>query len=788
MLNRLSMRLSLVVTILAMGALAILLAIEASRVYRDLAREQQREALTEQLRFIVHDLRGAFEARARELAAPLVRDPAFLAAVRAHRRDAVTQALARHARSFAAAPGMSRPEKIHVYDAAQQPVGAFAGASRLAAVPPCQSLQLQFTRRNPAEADKPLSGICIADRYPYYAVVLPLGVRGEAGSLHLIMDLVPNLTAAETALGMPLALAFGDGTRIYRSGRWPAVADENTLVASYSLLAHADSKAHMNLSVARDVRAFNDRLAETRRLILLIAVVVIALAIAIALAVLQKTAIDPLRALTAQMRKLRQDERHLGQQVEVRGNTEVFELGEGFNEMTTRLRSLNQNLENLAFTDPLTKLPNRVLFHRHLQEALASARRDHRPFALFLMDLDHFKEINDTLGHHVGDLLLAQVAVRLRERLRQADIVARLGGDEFAVLLPGLDTRHAAMAARLLLQALHDPFTVDEQSLSVGASVGIALYPDHGVDLHMLMQRADVAMYAAKRVNDGFAFYDARLDSHAPSRFTLLGELRQALERREFRLFYQPKVNLANGEIVGVEALVRWKHPRDGLVLPDVFIPLMEQTGMLRALTPWMLGEALAQCRALAQQGHTLTMSINLSARDLLAPQLVETFAEQLEAHGVSASQIEIEITESTLMSERDRAQDALAHLAAMGIKIAVDDFGVGYSSLAYLRNLPVDAIKIDRSFVIGMGRDENDVAIVRTSIDLAHNLGLEVVAEGVESNDVLRRLQDLGCDTVQGNFVSRPLTTEELHAWLRQSSWAQRKQPVRGMGRASRR
>ncbi len=210
------------------------------------------------------------------------------------------------------------------------------------------------------------------------------------------------------------------------------------------------------------------------------------------------------------------------------------------------------------------------------------------------MDLDHFKEINDTLGHHVGDLLLAQVAVRLRERLRQADIVARLGGDEFAVLLPGLDTRHATMAARLLLQALHDPFTVEEQNLSVGASVGIALYPDHGVDLHTLMQRADVAMYAAKRVNDGFAFYDAKLDTHAPSRFTLLGELRLALERREFRLFYQPKVNLANGEVIGVEALVRWKHPRDGLVLPDVFIPLMEQTGMLRALTPWMLGEALS--------------------------------------------------------------------------------------------------------------------------------------------------------------------------------------------------
>jgi len=815
------MRLSLVVTILAMGALAILLAIEASRVYRDLAETQQREALTEQLRFIVHDLRGAFEGKARELATPLTRDAAFLAAVRAHRRDTVTRSLERHARVLTATSSATRLEKVYVYDAAQQLVGAFAdgiearaarhdgspthfvrssydkngrgsafaGASRAAALPPCQSLQLQFARRNPAEADKPLSGICIAERNPYYAVVLPLGVRGDTGSLHLVMDLAPNLAAAEYALGMPLALAFGDGTRVYRSVRWPAAVDENTLVVSYSLLAHADSKAYMNLSLARDVRAFNARLAETRRLILFIAAIVIALAIAIALAVLQKTAIDPLRALTAQLRKLRQDERYLGQQVEVRGNTEVIELGEGFNEMTTRLQSLYQNLESLAFTDPLTKLPNRALFRQRLEEALAGARRDHRPFALFLMDLDHFKEINDTLGHRVGDLLLAQVAERLRQRLRQADMVARLGGDEFAVLLPGLDTRHAAMAAKLLLQALHDPFNVEEQNLSVGASVGIALYPDHGVDLHTLMQRADVAMYAAKRVNDGFAFYDAKLDTHAPSRFTLLGELRQALERHEFRLFYQPKVNLASGEVTGVEALVRWKHPRDGLVLPDVFIPLMEQTGMLRALTPWMLDEALAQSHALTQQGHALTVALNLSARDLLAPHLVETFAEQLEAHGVAASQIEIEITESTLMSERERAQDALARLAEMGIKIAIDDFGVGYSSLAYLRNLPVDTIKIDRSFVIGMGYQEDDAAIVHTSVDLAHNLGLDVVAEGVESDDVLRRLHDLGCDAGQGNFISRPLTADELQVWLRQSSWAQnKKSPARGLGRAARR
>ena len=392
------------------------------------------------------------------------------------------------------------------------------------------------------------------------------------------------------------------------------------------------------------------------------------------------------------------------------------------------------------------------------------------------MDLDHFKEINDTLGHHVGDLLLAQVAGRLHSRLRETDLIARMGGDEFALLLPAIDSRQAATAAKLLLQALHDPFMVEEQSLTVGASIGIALHPDHGVDTHTLIQRADVAMYAAKRVNNGYAFYDPKLDRHSPSRFTLLGELRQALEKRQFVVYYQPKISLATSEVTGVEALVRWQHPRDGLVLPDVFIPLMEQTGLLRALTPWVLAAAMQQCRALQDLDIPVTVSINLSVRDLQDPQLVDTVAEQLAAHQVNPQRLEIEVTESALMSERERAQETLVRLSEMGLKVAIDDFGTGYSSLAYLKSLPVDVIKIDRSFVTAMARNENDAAIVHASIDLAHHLDLEVVAEGVETEEVLRRLQALGCDGGQGLYISRPLSAEDLLIWLQQSSWGLKK------------
>ena len=805
------MRISLLVTLLAMGTIGVLLAVEAGRINRELAHEQQREATLEQLRLVVYDMHRELEAKAREFSAVLYRDPAFLAAVREHQAARATQFLDRQLQHPVVAPSEIRPEKIYVYDSqhrllAASTVGTVAGATT---TPPCRSLQALAERRKPADWFMPLSGVCIANRQPYYAVVLPLGEQAQTGFLHLVMDLTHNLTVAETALGMPVRLSFSDGAVVYRSRSWPESLNPDThLAVDYSLYAHADTKVYMNLSVSKDMRAFNAKLGETQRFILMLAVIAMLITVGVALAVLQKTAINPLRTLTEQLRKLRQDEHALGQQVNIAGNAEVVELGEGFNDMTTHLQALYRNLQSLASSDPLTKLPNRALFQEQLTQTIASMRHDHKPFALCIMDLDHFKEINDTLGHRVGDLLLVQVAERLRTRLRESDLLARMGGDEFAMLLPGLDERHAGMAARLLLQALQDPFTVSdsrdgegiaasgdgmdaggratpgavagtaagEQSLSIGASIGIVLYPDHGVDTDTLIQRADVAMYAAKRVNTGYAFYDSKLDTHGPSRFTLMGELRQAIEKSQFVFYYQPKIRLDTGEVTGVEALVRWKHPRDGLVLPEVFIPLMEQTGMLRALTPWILAEAMLQARAFQDLDYPVTVSLNLSVRDLQDPQLVEMVSEQLQAHGVAPERLEIEITESALMSERERVQDTLARLSAMGLKIMIDDFGIGYSSLAYLKNLPVDGIKVDRSFVTAMTRNDNDAAIVRASVDLAHNLGLEVVAEGIETEDVLHRLQELGCDAGQGLYISRPLVADDLLLWVQQSSWGLKK------------
>ncbi|HSB00848.1 MAG TPA: EAL domain-containing protein, partial [Anaerolineales bacterium] len=279
-------------------------------------------------------------------------------------------------------------------------------------------------------------------------------------------------------------------------------------------------------------------------------------------------------------------------------------------------------------------------------------------------------------------------------------------------------------------------------------------------------------MYSAKHANSGHALYDSKLDQHNPTRLTLLGELRHAVEQEQFVLYYQPKVNLKTFQVTGVEALVRWNHPREELLLPDTFIPLLEQTGMIRSLTPWVLNESLRQGQMLQDKGVPITISMNLSVRDLQDPYLADAFAEQLAALQISPRWLELEITESAVMTEPERALEVLTRLSAMGLRIAIDDFGTGYSSLSYLKKLPVNTIKIDKSFVIGMVRDENDAAIVRTSVDLAHNLKLEAVAEGVENEETLNRLGELGCDTAQGNYISRPLSAEELTVWLKQSSW----------------
>ena len=429
-------------------------------------------------------------------------------------------------------------------------------------------------------------------------------------------------------------------------------------------------------------------------------------------------------------------------------------------------------LEYQANHDPLTALPNRNLLNDRLRQAILAAQRDHHSLALLILDLDRFKEINDTLGHHHGDLLLKEVGPRLRAALRESDTIARLGGDEFAVLLPTADQDGAVMTAQKILQALTKPFTLDDLTLDVEASIGIELFSERALDAETILRHADVAMYMAKQAGSGYALYDSEHDQYSHRRLSLMGELRYAIERKQLFLHYQPTVSLKQGRVIGVEALLRWRHPKYGLVPTDQFIPLAEQTGLIKPLTEMVVDAALDQCRAWLREGITLSVSVNLSARSLHDATFADQIDKRLLEYGIPPRLLEMEITESAIMADPDRAMEILSSLSIMGVRLSIDDFGVGHSSLTYLKKLPVHEIKIDRSFVLNMSDDPDDAMIVRSIIDLGHNQNLKVVAEGVQSQQTLDRLIEMGCDSAQGYFISRPIPADELTRWVSASSW----------------
>ena len=429
-----------------------------------------------------------------------------------------------------------------------------------------------------------------------------------------------------------------------------------------------------------------------------------------------------------------------------------------------RLQQQMEKAEHQALHDGLTGLPNRTLLRDRAGQAVARGNRDGSGFTVMLIDLDRFKEVNDTLGHHSGDLLLREVAELLRRALRKSDTVARLGGDEFGVITPGLCD---AAAARTLADKLRDevaqPIVVGGLAIEVEASVGIAIFPEHGQDVETLIRHADVSMYVSKNTHTPIVYASA-YDHHSLARLALVGELRRAVDSNELVVHYQPQADIATGEVRKVEALVRWQHPQHGLLRPDQFIPLAEQTGLIRSLTRYVLDAALAQWRAWRDEGRQLGVAINITTRELIDLRFPDEVAELLAKWRVEPGQLELEITETSLMTDPPRARSILARLRELGVRFAIDDFGTGHSSFSYLKQLPIDILKIDKSFVQRMSEDVSDAAIVRSAIDVGHALGLEIVAEGVEDEHAKRRLEEFGCDAFQGYYLGRPQPAGALH------------------------
>ncbi len=455
----------------------------------------------------------------------------------------------------------------------------------------------------------------------------------------------------------------------------------------------------------------------------------------------------------------------------------AFQAGAEIIDQTSDLRAqtavLEERASHEATHDSLTDLPNRILLHDRLQQALSAAQRQKDKVGILIMDLDHFKEINDTLGHFNGDIILKQVATRLQGTIRDLDSVARLGGDEFAVLLPNITREQDALGvAKKIRQALKPSFQVSGLNLDVNASIGVALFPEHGNDLDTLMQRAEVAMYAAKKEKAGCLTYSRQLDQYSPKRLTLMSELRHAIEQQQLLVYYQPKIDIKTRKVIEFEALVRWPHPEHGLLSPDEFIPMAERTGLIKPLTSLVAEKALKQLAAWCREGYDLKVTINVSARVLLDPEFPDTLIGLLAAYRVDPGRLMLEITETTIMVDQDRAMEVLRRMKDVRVRLSIDDFGTGYSSLAYLKQLPVHELKIDKSFVMNMDHNHDDAVIVKIIIELGHQLGLEITAEGVESENILSRLEELGCDVAQGYLISKPLPADELMVLLSQYPW----------------
>jgi len=427
-------------------------------------------------------------------------------------------------------------------------------------------------------------------------------------------------------------------------------------------------------------------------------------------------------------------------------------------EDVTEQKAQREALEYMAMHDSLTDLPNRALFYDRVYQAILNAEHTEGSIAVMLMDLNNFKVINDTLGHHIGDKILKQIAVRLQKGVKNYDTVARMGGDEYLMLLSDINKEQAMSIGRRLATLIQEPFAVEGHHFDISMSVGIAMYPEHGDDPDVLIQRADVAMYYSKSNGTGIALYDTEQDNYTVGRLELLGEMRRALDENQFCLHYQPRIDMHTNEVVGVEALVRWLHPTHGIVLPDDFIPLLEETGHIGVLTRFVLKHAVEQIADWQVISPEFSMSINISTRDLCDQELATFLKDLLRSYDVPADSIILEITESSLMQYTRYTQSTLSALEELGVRLAIDDFGTGYSSLQYLKELPVSELKIDKSFVMNMIDDEDDAIIVRSTIDLGHNLNLKVVAEGVEDEESSKLLQILQCNYAQGYYYSRPV------------------------------
>ncbi len=665
----------------------------------------------------------------------------------------------------------------------------------------CHDLLSLARQQLGVEQNKTFSDLCQWRGRSYFSMLVPVGDINHQGYLQVVTDPLLSLVSIESFLEMPIKITLENGELVYRSQDWIVGKDGTDFVAANYWLIGSDGGRLAEVTLQSDLARFNEQITSSRNLLMLSAGIITTLMVALMLWAVHQSTLRPIRALIEQVNLVRRDRRLLDNTLKASGNVELRELIQAFNDMSSELSQAYAEYEELAFTDQLTELPNRALFLDRLRHFILLSERKGEKFGVMLLDLDCFKEVNDTLGHHVGDELLKHIAHRLLRIIRASSTIARvgdengdeigediipavekeettiarLGGDEFALLLPNLGGVDGAIAvAKRVTEALDPPAEIDTNLIVVSGTLGISMYPEHGENAETLLRRADVALYVAKHIQNDFSVYDPAYDRHSVKQLALKAELRTAIEENQLVLYYQPRLDLNESCVASVEALVRWQHPEHGMIPPDQFIPLSEQRGLIGPLTEWVIQHALEQHKEWYNtHGINLKVAVNLSSRvlyDLYLPNKIEKFLINAQ---LPPAALGLEITEEATMVDPERAMLILKRLDEMGVTLSIDDFGTGHSSLGYLKRLPVDEIKIDRSFVMEMEESDNDAKIVHATIDLSHNLGLKVVAEGVETATSLTMLKTLNCDYAQGFHVSEPIPADELLNWLSETGYS---------------
>jgi diguanylate cyclase (GGDEF)-like protein len=753
---KVNMLTGLVMSIVLLGVIGAAMTLVTTGVYRDLTFDFQRDYMTQLLSMRARDILDEQSADAARLGLRIQAMDSFRQAFVSDNTGLLHAELEGQFRQGTVTADVV---KLYVFG---KVFGLMASATRGSSaadtsVVICPELVTTASGREGAGRLKPLAGLCRFRGRPYQVVIVPVGSLQPAGYLMLVSDPVPALSAIDALLQMPVVLDTPTGESLYRSTDWQEAIAGNAVVSDY-LVTASDAVPVLRITAARNADSLVAKLDRTNTWLLAVVAVVILLVVLTALWFLRNSVFKPLRELSFQLREGRLDRASRPVSAEAsRVPVSFHALGE-----------LYETLRDMAIRDPLTRTYNRALFEDRLKQAIAEHRRNPTTVAILLIDMVRFKYVNDLLGHHTGDLLLKQVVERISSALRESDTLARLGGDEFTVILPDTDGDQALQVAGKIISVMERDFAIERHKLSASVSIGIAMMPDHGDSVEMLLRHADYAMYSAKRKQPGCAIYDPKSTEEInAARMTLDGMLNENIEHNDLFLVYQPVMDFKTGRISYLEALVRWRQADGKVILPDTFIRVAEQSGLIRQLSEWIIDTACRELAVLKRTSPGLRVGINLSMHNLHDYDLADQIGRVLASYRLSPDSLLLEITETGVMLDPDQVIEMLDELSNMGLKLSIDDFGTGHSSLAYLKRLPVHTLKVDKSFVTDMDTDEDNASIVLATIDLAHSLGLEVTAEGVETRPVYEMLWEMGCDCYQGYYVSEPVEMGAISDWL---------------------